>query len=232
MVATDFPINSTERSPQELRNLLCLHAGRPVHLTMTRNRVSDVSVKFDFLGGVKVRLNHTFLSAPEPVIIALGSYFKSRSLHSWKVVTAFVSSREPVHVTSLSPLQSKGRVYDLTAIRDRINRTYFNSSLECRIGWAKPGLRRCRARLRTIRYGTYNKALNLVRINPLLDDVRIPSDFMDYIVFHEMLHAAVPSERGGSRWNHHRGAFRILERRFPDHARMQTLAHELVRIIG
>ena len=199
---------------------------------MTRNRVSVVSVKFDVLGGAKVRLNHTFLSAPDPVITALGTYFKLRSLQSWEIVTAFVSSREPDPVTRLIPLQTKGLVYDLTAIRDRINLTYFNNSVECRIGWAKPGLRRRRARLRTIRYGTYNQALNLVRINPLLDDIRIPSDFMDYIVFHEMLHASVPSERGSSRWNHHRGAFRILERRFPDHARMQTLARELVRILG
>jgi len=220
-------------SPQQLRNALCLQVGRPVHLAITRNRVSVVSVRFDLLGNARLRLNHSFLSAPDGVINALADYLKNRSPASWKVVTAFVSSREPdpVPVRPVA-VRSQGRVFDLAAIRDRMNQLYFGGAVVCHIGWAKEGRRRRRARVRAIRYGTYNKTLNLVRINPLLDDPRIPAGFLDYIVFHEMLHAAVPSQRGGSRWIHHRGAFRILERRFPDHAGMQKLASDLVRVLG
>ena len=69
--------NDLERSPQQLRNLLDRPAGR-VHLTITRNRVSMVSVKFDLVGRIRVRLNHSFLSAPNAVVAALGTYLQTR----------------------------------------------------------------------------------------------------------------------------------------------------------
>ncbi len=191
-----------------------------------------VSVKFDFLGQPRLRINQVFLDAPEAVIASLGHYLKTRSRVAWKQVGNFVASRDP-KTRPVQPVivQTKGRVFDLAMIRDRINRLYFNGSLDCRIGWAKVGQHRRNARSRTIRYGTYNKALNLIRINPILDDSRVPAIFMDYIVFHELLHAAVPSERGRGRWRHHHGSYRIQERRFPDHALMQKIAADLVMIL-
>jgi predicted SprT family Zn-dependent metalloprotease len=221
------------RTPEQLRNLLHRHAGGPVTFTLTRNRVSLVSVRFDFLGRPRLRLSHAFLNAPETVIGALGQYLQTRSRASWKIVCDFVASREPepgaVHPVTV---QAKGRVFDLAVIRDRINLQYFKGALDCRIGWAKPGRRRRLARTRTLRYGTYNKALNLIRINPVLDDERVPAEFMDYIVFHELLHAAVPSQRGGSRWTHHHTSYRKLESQYPNHAQMQKLATQLVTVLG
>ena len=221
------------RTPEQLRNLLQRHAGGPVTFTLTRNRVSMLSVRFDFLGKPRIRLNQAFLSAPDAVIVALGHYLQTKSRASWKRVCEFVSSREP-DPTTVRPVvvRAGGRVYDLAVIRDRINSLHFSGSLECRIGWAKPGQRHRHARTRTLRYGTYNKALNLIRINPVLDDERVPAEFMDYIVFHEMLHAAVPSERGGTRWNHHHTSYRKLESQYPDHAKMQKLAAHLVTVLG
>jgi len=221
------------RTPEQLRNLLQRHAGGPVTFTLTRNRVSMLSVRFDFLGKPRIRLNQAFLSAPDAVIVALGHYLQTKSRASWKRVCEFVSSREP-DPTTVRPVvvRAGGRVYDLAVIRDRINSLHFSGSLECRIGWAKPGQRHRHARTRTLRYGTYNKALNLIRINPVLDDERVPAEFMDYIVFHEMLHAAVPSKRGNTRWNHHHTSYRKLESQYPDHAKMQKLAAHLVTVLG
>jgi len=221
------------RTPEQLRNLLQRHAGGPVPFTLTRNRVSMLSVRFDFLGKPRIRLNQAFLSAPDAVIVALGHYLQTKSRSSWKRVCEFVSSREP-DPTTVRPVVARagGRVYDLAVIRDRINSLHFKGTLECRIGWAKPGQRHRHARTRTLRYGTYNKALNLIRINPVLDDERVPAEFMDYIVFHEMLHAAVPSQRGNTRWNHHHTSYRKLESQYPDHAKMQKLAAHLVTVLG
>jgi len=225
-------ISDSVWTQEQLRTLLFRHAGKPVHITITRNRVSMVSVKFDFLGRPRLRVNQVFLHAPEAVIASLGHYLQTRSRVAWKQVSDFVASRNP-ETSPVRPVivQTKGRVFDLAMIRDRINLLYFNDSLDCRIGWAKAGQQRRNARTRTIRYGTYNKALNLIRINPILDNSRVPAEFMDYIVFHELLHAAVPSERGRGHWRHHHGSYRIQERRFPDHARMQKLAADLVMIL-
>lgn len=221
------------RTPEELRNLVCRKAGLPVSLTLTRNRVSMVSARFS-PNGVTLRLTHAFLSAPADVIEALGRYLAVRSRADWRKVAAFASFLEPAGEGHARPMDlvTKGRVYDLAPIRDRINSLHFDGQIECRIAWARPGRNRRMARTRTIRYGTYNKSLNLVRINPLLDDLKVPAEFLDYIVFHEMLHAAVPSANGRGRWRHHHGSFRLLERRYPGYEKMKQLAGDLVSVLA
>jgi hypothetical protein len=214
-----------------LYEALCRHGGRPATLTLTRNRVSLVSVRFNAGGAARVRLSQAFLAAPDEVVTALGQYLAKRSRAAWQAVGRYVASLAPVPAASRKvTLATRGTVYDLALIRDRVNHLYFNGRLDCRIGWGRAGQSRRRARTRSIRYGSYHKAQNLVRINPVLDDARVPPEFIEYIVFHELLHAAVPSEKGGSRWNHHHPTYRTLERSFPDHARMQALAQEFVHL--
>jgi hypothetical protein len=192
-----------------------------------------VSARFS-PNNVTLRLNQAFLSAPTDVIDALGCYLAVRSRLEWKKVAAFASSLEPEGAvnTRLPSLVTKGQVYDLEMIRDRINRLHFEGRIDCRIAWARPGRNHYRARTRIIRYGTYNRSLNLVRINPLLDDLKVPAEFLDYIVFHEMLHAAVPSANGRGRWRHHHGSFRLLERRYPGYEKMKQLAGDLVSVLA
>lgn len=228
----ELPLARRERTPQELYEALCRHGGRPVGLTLTRNRVSLVAIQFDASGAARVRLSQAFLAAPDEVITALGQYLAKRSRVAWQVVGRYVSSLAPepraAAPTAVSP---RGKVYHLAAIRDRVNQLYFNGQVACRIGWGREGTPRHRARTRSIRYGSYDKTQKLIRINPLLDDPRVPAEFVEYIVFHEMLHAAVPSEKGDSRWAHHHETYRTLEQRFPDYPRMRTLALELVKTL-
>jgi hypothetical protein len=59
----------------------------------------------------------------------------------------------------------------------------------------------------------------------------VPEEFVRYIIFHEMLHAVVPSvRRNGQRRDHH-ATFRVLERRFPGLARMKKLSAELLDML-
>jgi predicted metallopeptidase len=45
----------------------------------------------------------------------------------------------------------------------------------------------------------------------------VPAFFVDYIVFHEMLHQAIPARQSGSRRQHHGPEFRARERAYPDY---------------
>ncbi len=215
---------------EELHEALCRHGGRSIELVLTSNRVSLVSIRFAAAGSPRVRLSRVFLAAPDEVVAALGQYLAKRSRAAWRVVVRYVRAHSPEPVIPRPvTLPTQGAVYDLALIRDQVNRLYFDGRLDCRVGWGRTGQARQRARTRTIRYGSYSKAHNLVRINPVLDDARVPVEFVEYIVFHELLHAAVPSERGDSRWLHHHETYRKLERRFPDLARMQAMASDLAR---
>ena len=225
----ELPLARRERTPQELYEALCRHGGRPAGLTLTRNRVSLLSIQFDASGAARVRLSQMFLTAPDEVITALGQYLAKRSRAAWQVVGRYVASLAPTPQPARAVrLPARGKVYHLGVIRDHVNQLYFNGGVDCQIGWGRQGQPKQRARTRSIRYGSYNKAQNLVRINPLLDDSRVPAEFIEYIVFHEMLHAVVPSEKGDSRWAHHHETYQTMEKRFPDYPRMRALAAELV----
>jgi hypothetical protein len=62
--------------------------------------------------------------------------------------------------------------------------------------------------------GSYCGSTDVIRISPLLDRRSVPSYFVEFIVYHEMLHAdlSVATERGRRRL--HPEEFRIRERQF------------------
>lgn len=221
------------RTGGELLAELGRYGGRVTGLAVTRNRVSMVSVRFDAAGGARVRVHEFFLRAPDEVVAALGRYLAKRSRHEWAVVGRYVrqhSADSGVPEPESKPLQARGMIYDLGEMYADINRRFFDGKVECGIGWGKRGAKRGRrVRTRTLRFGSYSKAGQLIRIHPVLDDQRVPREFVEYIVFHEMLHAAMPSVGGGPRNVHHHRAYRMLERRFPGYERMQAIAAELVR---
>jgi hypothetical protein len=191
-----------------------------------------VSVRFHPLGPVRLRLDRGFNQAPDPVLDALGRYLRTRHAGDWRTVSRFAGNLTPApRPPAKRQLLTRGRVHDLAVIRDRVNHEFFQGRLACRIGWGGYGRRHRHARSRSIRYGSYVKAQDLVRINPLLDDPRVPADFVAYIVFHEMLHAVVPSEPGVRRRHHHM-QYRQLEGRFPDFERMRRLSSELVNVLA
>ena len=220
--------SSVRRPVADVQSFLIASAGKPVRLTLTRNRVSMISVVFR-PEEILIRMNEAFLTAPDSVLQALGGYLRSRSKAHWRLVGHYIRTlvpeggREPA-----GDLRTAGRFYDLAVIRDRVNHRHFNGRLKCQITWGRAGRRRRRARSRTIRFGSYAKAQDLIRIHPLLDDPRVPLEFVEYIVFHEMLHAVVPVDAAGARPHHHT-TYRSLERRYPGYAHMRRLSAELVR---
>jgi len=200
-----------------------------VRLTITRNRVSTASVRWDG-AGLRVRLHEAFLAAPERVWDALAEFVRGRSRTAWAEVAAFARSIRPVAAEATGPRRTRGRVFDLASVQRAVNERHFGGAVRCHITWGRPGRRPRRARSRSIRFGTYVESLRLVRVNPILDDPRVPREFVEYIVFHEMLHAVAPSETAGSR-RHHHVAFRALERRYPDLARMRRLSQSLLKTL-
>ncbi len=71
----------------------------------------------------------------------------------------------------------------------------------------------------------------MIRINPLLDDERVAREFVRYIVFHEMLHAALPEEYRNGRRVDHGPVFRQMESRYPHIDSMRSMAKELLSVL-
>ena len=109
---------------------------------------------------------------------------------------------------------SEGRFFDLKAIFDKLNARYFAKSLRgYRVIW---GRRRKKRPKSYLVFASIQEEDRVIRVHPLLDARFVPQWFMEYVLYHEMLHAVVPDEfdENGRRLVHTE-RFRQRERRFP-----------------
>lgn len=102
----------------------------------------------------------------------------------------------------------------MRALFDKINARYFSNRLRrYRIVWG----RRRRQRPKTyLVFASIQEQDRIIRVHPLLDAPFVPHWFMEYVLYHEMLHAVVPDEFDASgRRRVHTERFRERERAFP-----------------
>ncbi len=220
-------------SKELLGDVLNHVAPRDVKLTITDNRVSMASIDLS-KPIIKVRLHEEFLKAPENVIEALKRFLSNGNKADWAIIAAFAKK---IVSENMRPARRKkkpkaGKVHHLGEIRNNVNRCFFGNKVLCDIEWGQRVVAKKRGKKsRSIRYGSWIPDLKTIRINPLLDDERVPYEFVRYIVFHEMLHSVVPGEQRGSRNYYHATTFKRLERAFPNLDVMHKLAKELLYVL-
>jgi hypothetical protein len=107
----------------------------------------------------------------------------------------------------------QGRFFNLRRVFDKMNTRYFGNRLRgYTILWGRK--RRQRPKDQIV-FGTIQEDDRVIRIHPLLDQRFVPTWFLEYVVYHEMLHAVVPDkyDQNGRRLVHH-DKFQEKERRF------------------
>jgi hypothetical protein len=220
------------RAPREARvsaagRLADALAGRlaeRVRITIHDNRSTMVSFRRR-TGEVHYRVHHMFLDAPGDVVDALAAFAggprgAGRRRTAGSHIDAFVRrNRARIAVPRADRLEARGRVHDLKAIYDRVNAEHFEGRIEARIGW---GTARGGRRRRTVKTGVYVQDARLIRIHPTLDRPEVPEFYVAAVVFHEMLHQAVPAREAGGRRVVHGAEFRRRERAYPDHERAKA----------
>jgi len=205
--------------------------GERVRLTVHDNRSTMVS--FRRAGGaLHYRVHHMFLEAPGEVVRALAAFAAgplrgggpgrggTRRREAGGHIDAFVRARrDRIGAPRVGTLQPRGRAHDLQAIFDRVNVAEFEGRIEARIGWGavRPGRRR-----RTVKTGVYLHDARVIRIHPTLDRPEVPEFYVAAVVFHEMLHQAVPVKETGRRRVVHGREFRLRERAYRDHERARA----------
>lgn len=194
-----------------------------VRLTIHDNRSTMVSFRRG-PAELHYRVHHMFLGAPDDVVTALASFAApSRGgarRRAGACIDAYVKQhRERIAVPRGDRLQPLGRVHDLQAIFDRLNAEHFGGAIDARIGW---GAVRGGRRRRTVKTGVYVQDARIIRLHPTLDRPEVPEFYVATVVFHEMLHQAVPAREVNGRRIVHGRDFRVRERAYPDHARAKA----------
>ena len=138
---------------------------------------------------LKVSLHKLFLDAPDNVKDAVVTYCLSRDRIAHGIIKTYAnkyfSYADYTHRLNIKNLKTKGEFFDLKQIMDNLNFIYFKEALNLNITWfEKPKYRK----FRHITFGSFDKNSNLVRINKMLDSENIAFYFINFIVYHEMLH--------------------------------------------
>jgi len=163
-----------------------------VQVTLTDNRYTMISVRrVPKEKRYEVRLHHMFADADPVITRALARYISDNDPDASRVLGDFIDQnsgyvrgrarRQPTQV-----IFTAGEHHDLRHLFEELNARYFDNKIDAAITW---GQRTGRPRRRnSIKMGSYSVEDRLIRIHRSLDRAFVPSYFVAWIVFHEMLH--------------------------------------------
>jgi predicted metal-dependent hydrolase len=221
-LALPFTVGHTESS---LRRYLEESLGWPVSLVLTDNSTSMLSARVRD-GVLRVRLHRMFTAAGSQVIEEIVSFLSNRK-SAMPCFRIFVRDhREQLRKKPPNRVlaRTRGRFYDLREFYQELNEEYFNNMINAVITWGSSNSRDL-VRKRTL--GSYSGRSHTIRINPVLDKRTVPRSVVAFVVYHEMLHAAIGISRQGGRRTVHSREFRKRERLFKDYEK--AMAWERMR---
>ncbi len=226
-IALQFPQSSPhifvhEGARQTFERRLRAAAPGPVVLAVTDNVHSMVSYARR-RGILRARVHLMFLDAPASVQDALVRYIVRGDRAGSQVVGRYIDANgHRIKATRpvLRALNTKGRHHDLLSIFHEVNTKYFGSTVDALVAWghARARLRRKKPRS-TIQLGSYSAVERLIRIHPNLDRCWVPRYFVQFIIYHEMLHHVISASRGAGRALLHPPEFRQREGQFRQYER-------------
>ncbi|MCL5237592.1 MAG: SprT-like domain-containing protein [Nitrospirae bacterium] len=189
--------------------------GKPVSLILTDNSTSILSARIKS-GVVHIRFHRMLLNAGIDIIAEIAEFIKAKSRRTpllrefIKKNSTCLRNKPPRAVHAVL----QGRYHNLGHLYEAINRDYFEGRVTASITWGARGTKRA-ARRRTL--GSYSVHTNTIRINPVLDKRTVPLYFVEFIIYHEMLHAAIGVGKKAGRNIVHSQEFKRRERLFRDY---------------
>ncbi len=175
-----------------------------------------------------MQISEGFIGAEDDVLSALvESMLFGKRPQTTTVLKRFAVSEEFSEVLlaidlMVEPIISitKGRVYDLEEIFERVNGQYFEGKIaKPQLAWSKILTRR--------KFGHYEPARERIVISLTLDNDQVPASTAEFVMYHEMLHILHGETWVNGRRMVHTSAFRQDERRFQDY---QLAEAELARL--
>ena len=168
-----------------------------VSVKFGRARTQPVRAVFE-RGELDVRLHEFFRTAPQEVADDLAAWLRSgrRARGACTRLDRWIDEQLAAlpHKTPRSEgLRTRGEVHDLDAMARSLFADEFAGDFLVRprpeITWGRRGKSRAR---RSLQLGCYVRESHLVRMHTVLDQPAVPDWFVRFVLFHEILHAAMP----------------------------------------
>jgi hypothetical protein len=201
---------------------LKLRLGVPVQLEFTDNTYTMVSFVRQS-GHFRLRLHHMFREAPEGVLQALATFVRGGNRQASARLDAFIEHHRAlirqipaVQRQRRLALRVQGQAHDLQALLDEVSGQFFGEAARgVAIAWAPAP--RVRLPRRSIKLGSYSADTQVIRIHPALDQAVVPTFFLRWIIFHELLHHLFRADLQAHNGRVHTPEFNQLERQFPEY---------------
>ena len=184
---------------------------KTIALTITDNTVSMLSIQHKKRNTILVRLHWMFLHADNNVIREIALFIKNKNEKTPSITRFIQENKKCIRKGSRKPLaiNTQGKYHNLSKIFDFLNTKYFDDRIKAVITWGK---RRGRWYSGKRTLGSYDPSNNFIRINPLLDQRSIPKYFVEFTVYHEMIHADINSKKCKRRNLNHTKEFKRREK--------------------
>lgn len=223
-----------KRNANELQEELSRRSGRRVLLCLTDNRRRMLSVRpRDNM--LEVRLQRIFLESPPEVLEEIATLLAGGRTDkaALRRFTAAMFRDNPAAArphSVPSPSRTDSKHHDILHYAEELNRAYLGGRSTAQVVWGRRDSRRGR---RSIRFACYDPDRNLIIMNRKLDKSDIPAYFVEYVLFHEMLHEVLGiGQRPDGRRDIHGSLFKLMESTFPDYDRAVRFEKELCRKLG
>ena len=201
-------------------------------------RPAEVRESSELRKGWVIRLHRVFAGAPPAVRANLVKWIRvggrapraGRELGEWmeEAIAALPERRPRRH-----HLDARGKYHDLEGIRDELLVTHFAGNFDLftpipPVTWGRRGQSQTRGGLH---FGSYSPGTGLVRLHSVLDQEAVPRWFVRYVLFHELLHAALTGERD-TEGRVHGAEFTRRERAYPEYRRaLEWEARHLPKLV-
>jgi hypothetical protein len=190
---------------------------RPVRVVLTKNRARLVSVHRPSGRGTEVRVSRHVLGLGERVLEAIVDFVAGRPGATTRLRAHF-ADLGPLGTARPIRLRPRGDHHDLGSLAETESLSSFGTPSPVSITWGQR--RKLRHRQSGLRFGAYFPGQLLISIHPLLDQPVVPSWFLRFVIYHELLHHHLGTP--------HTRVFRARERQHPDYARALELERSLV----
>ncbi|HEX2583029.1 MAG TPA: hypothetical protein VHL30_02825 [Chlamydiales bacterium] len=172
----------------------------PFQIHLHENKTTFLRVEKK-AGIYRFHMHRLFTDAPTPVLEAVVRFARKNDPKAKATIQRMAHLYFTENRLEPLPLSSKGSTYDLQQIYTRLRKKYFSETYDASIGWAE---RRSQGKYRSITFGSYDRHRHQIKINPLLDHPEVPLFFLEFVVYHEMLHAVCEpiTDNQGRTWVH------------------------------
>jgi len=179
---------------------------------------------------IRISLHKLFLKAPDDIKNAVISFCLKKDRNSYRMVKNYANryflDLDYSYKLDKKKLVTKGKYFDLKQIYENLNLIYFKNTLNLNITWfERPKYKK----YSHFTFGSYDKNFKLIRINKLIDQINFPFYFINYIVYHEMLHSICEEEieENGNKKIHTK-KFKQLEKKFAYYKETQEFEKKFV----